>query len=84
MRGLLLVPADAIGRTPRRGFAVDVRLARIGQVALVRGAANAVIARAVVEDLADGVARARITQSYQPTVTIAAGVRVALSETGFA
>ena len=61
-----------------------MRLARIGQVALVRSASNAVIARAVVEDLADGVARARITQSYQPTITLAAGLRIELSETGFA
>jgi hypothetical protein len=79
----LVTPAPArLGA--RLDLAVDVRLARIGQVALVRGAANAVIARAVVEDLADGIARARITESYQPTVTIAAGVRVELSENGFA
>jgi len=79
----LMAPAPArLGA--RLDLAVDVRLARIGQIALVRGAANAVIARAVVEDLSDGVARARITQSYQPTVTIAAGARVELSETGYA
>ena len=79
----LVAPAPARPGA-RLDLAVDVRLARIGQVALVRSAANAVIARAVVEDLGDGVARARITHSYQPTVTIAAGVRVELSETGFA
>jgi hypothetical protein len=28
------------------------------------------------------VARARITESFQPTVTIAAGVRIELSEAG--
>jgi len=84
-----VIPTRLVAPAPARlgarlDLAVDVRLARIGQIALVRGAANAVIARAVVEDLSDGVARARITQSYQPTVTIAAGARVELSETGYA
>lgn len=82
-----VIPTRLVAPVPARpgarlDLAVDIRLARIGQVALVRDAASAVIARAVVEDLADGVARARITQSFQPTVTIAAGVRIELSERG--
>jgi hypothetical protein len=84
-----VIPTRLVAPVPARpgarlDLAVDVRLARIGQIALVRGPANAVIARALVEDLADGVARARITQSYQPTLTLAAGIRVELSETGLA
>lgn len=77
----LVTPAPARPGS-RLDLAVDIRLARIGQVALVRDSASAVIARAVVEDLADGVARARITESFQPTVTIAAGARIELSELG--
>jgi hypothetical protein len=80
-----VIPARLVAPVPARpgarlDLALDIRLARIGQVALVRGQANSIIARAVVEDLADGIARARITESFQPTVTIAAGVRIELSE----
>ena len=82
-----VIPARLVAPAPARpgarlDLALDIRLARIGQIAVVRGQANAVIARAVVEDLSDGVARARITESFQPTVTIAAGVRIELSEAG--
>lgn len=80
-----VIPARLVAPAPARpgvrlDLALDIRLARIGQVAVVRGQANAVIARAVVEDLSDGVARARITESFQPTVTLAAGVRIDLGE----
>jgi hypothetical protein len=82
-----VIPARLVAPAPARpgsrlDLALDIRLACIGQLALVRGAANSVIARAVVEDLSDGIARARITESFQATVTIAAGARIELSEAG--
>jgi hypothetical protein len=82
-----VIPARLVAPAPARpgarlDLALDIRLARIGQVALVRGPDQAVLARAVVDDIADGVARARITQSFQPTASLAAGIRIELRDDG--
>jgi len=46
---------------------------------LVRGAADTVLARGVVEDIAGGMAQARITNSPDPSVTIPQNARVHLT-----
>ena len=79
-----IIPARLVAPVPARigvnlDLAVDVRLARVGMTALIRGADNQPIAHARIEDLADGIARARITRTFQQVTTIATTVRVDLS-----
>ena len=81
-----IIPARLVAPAPARigvglDLAVDIRLARVGMTALIRGTDTLPIAHAVVEDLADGVARARITQTFQQLTSIATTVRVELSDT---
>ena len=74
----LVAPAPArVG--VRLDLALDVRLARVGMTALIRGGDAQPIAHAVVEDLAEGIARARIVKTFQPATTIATSVRIDLS-----
>jgi hypothetical protein len=80
-----IIPARLVAPVPARigvglDLAVDIRVARIGMTALIRGADTQPIAHAIVEDLAEGVARARITRTFQPLASIATTVRVDLSD----
>lgn len=64
----------------RLDLALDVKAARIGMTALLRDAEARPVGTAIVEDLADGVARARILKGLTPSaVTLAAGLRVELT-----
>jgi hypothetical protein len=83
-----IIPARLVAPVPARigvglDLAVDIRVARIGMTALIRGADTQPIAHAVVEDLAEGVARARITRTFQSLPSIATTVRVDLSDAAF-
>jgi len=73
----LVAPARAeVGS--RFDIAVDIRQARIGMVALVRSDDGKAVARAIVEDLSEGQARARVTQTFLAVGMLAAGARVEL------
>lgn len=79
-----LIPARLVAPVPARigvnlDLALDVRLARVGMVAVVRDAQAQPIAHAIVENLEDGMARARITRAFQPAVTIPIAARVELT-----
>ena len=64
----------------RLELALDMRAARIGMTALLRDAEARPVGTAVIEDLADGVARARIVKGLGTgNVTLAAGLRVELT-----
>lgn len=81
-----IIPARLVAPAPARiggrlDLAVDIRAVRIGMTAFVRGADSSLIAHAVVDDLAEGVARARIVKVFSAATTIAAGVRIDLSDT---
>jgi hypothetical protein len=62
----------------RFDIAVDVAQTRIGMTATVRDETGQPLAQAVVEDMTDGLARARVIKSFQPTAAVAAGHRVEL------
>ena len=79
-----ILPARLVAAVPARvgvrlDLAVDAKAARIGMVALVRDAAQTVIARAEVNDLGDGIARAQVTHVFGAAPSLAAGIRVELS-----
>lgn len=72
-----IVPARLVAPAPARvgtrlDLVLDARLARIGMAALVRGADAAPLAEAVIDDLGEGVARARITRVFAKGAEIAA------------
>jgi len=78
-----IVPARLVAPAPARvgtrlDLAVDVRLARIGMTALVQGPDGAAIAQAVVDDLGDGLVRARIIRVFATATTITSQARVEL------
>src|SRR5262249_37157662 len=80
-----IIPARLVAPVPARigvglDLAVDIRVARIGMTALIRGADTQPIAPAILEGLAEAVARARITRTFQPLASIATTVRVDLSD----
>lgn len=80
-----VIPARLVASAPARpGTRIELSLtaaaARVGMAALVRAADGTVAATAVVEDLADGVARARIVRAPAAGVTLAAGLRIELSD----
>lgn len=80
-----LIPAQLVAPTPARvggrlELAANVRLARIGMMVLLRGRDNRLIAHAVVDDLADGLVRARIVRVFLNVTTIGADVHVELSD----
>jgi hypothetical protein len=79
-----IVSADLARAAPARpgirlDLAVDLSQVRLGMSVLVRGAADTVLARGVVEDIAGGMAQARITNSPDPSVTIPQNARVHLT-----
>jgi hypothetical protein len=62
----------------RFDLAVDVTQTRIGMTATVRDEAGHPVAQAVVEDLTDGLARARVVKTFKPAAPVKAGARVEL------
>jgi hypothetical protein len=79
-----IVSADVARAVPARpgirlDLTVDVSQVRLGMSVLVRGASDAVLARGIVEDIDGTIARGRITDSPDPTVTIPQNARVHLS-----
>lgn len=79
-----LIPARLVAPAPARlgaslDLALDARLARIGMMAVVRDAQAQPIAHAVIENLEDGMARARITRSFQSVATIPLSARIELT-----
>lgn len=73
----LVTPARAeIG--VRLDLAVDIRRVRVGMLALVRGDDDKPIAHAMVEDLSDGLARARIIKTFVASSSIGATARIEL------
>ncbi|HWX49309.1 MAG TPA: hypothetical protein VNZ61_14745 [Roseomonas sp.] len=81
-----IVSAAVARATPARpGTRLDLRLdlskVRLGMQVLVRGAADTILARAVVEDIAGGFAQARITEAPDPKVTIPVSARAHLTTT---
>ena len=80
-----VIPARLVAPAPARvgttlDLSVDTRLVRVGMTALIRGADTQPIAHAVIEDLSEGVARARIARTFQTVTSIATSVRVELSD----
>jgi len=81
-----IIPARLVAPAPARigarlDLAIDLRHVRVGMTALVRGPDAKPIAHAIVDDLAEGIARAKIVKLFSATSTIAAGVRIELSDT---
>jgi len=79
-----LIPARLVAPTPARigvnmDLALDSRLARVGMMAVVRGIDSQPIAHAIVENLEDGIARARITRAFQSMATIPITARIELT-----
>jgi hypothetical protein len=75
-----LVAPVAVRPGVRLDLALDISVARIGMTALLRDAEARPVGTAVVEDLADGIARARIVKGLTTSsVTLAAGLRVELT-----
>jgi hypothetical protein len=61
-------------------LAADVRLVRVGMTAIVRREDGAPALRAAIDDIGDGIARARITERLDPGLTnLTAGLTVDLS-----
>ncbi|MES2034788.1 MAG: hypothetical protein V4466_11470 [Pseudomonadota bacterium] len=78
-----IIPAHLV--TPARAevgvrldLAVDIRRVRVGMLALVRGDDDKPIAHATVEDLSDGLARARIIKTFVASSSIGATARIEL------
>jgi hypothetical protein len=77
----LVAPAKAqVGS--RFDLAVDAAATRIGMTATVRDETGAPLAQAVVEDVTDGLARARVVKTYSQAASVAAGARVELDGSG--
>jgi hypothetical protein len=75
----LMAPAPSrIGG--RIDLAIDGRVARIGMTALIRDAAQQPIAHAIVDDLDQGVAHARIVRTFQSLTSIPETARVELTD----
>jgi len=82
-----IIPARLVAPAPARigvrlDLAIDVGIARIGMTVLVRGADQQSVAQAVVDDIGDGLARARIVKLYGQTTTIAQTMSFHVSDTG--
>ncbi|MGF6743928.1 hypothetical protein [Paraburkholderia atlantica] len=80
-----LIPARLVAAAPARPGSVfhvfaDSSAVRIGMTALVRDAGGKVLAHAVVEDLSDGIAQSRITQTFGAIDTLTASARIDLSD----
>lgn len=60
-------------------LAVDTSQIRLGMTVLVRDATESVLAQAVVADLGDGVARARILSAPDPSITLTSSARIHLT-----
>ena len=79
-----IIPARLITPTPARigtrfDLALDASSIRIGMTVLARGADDRLLARAVIEDVSDGAARARITHAPTAGLTLTTAVRIQLT-----
>lgn len=80
-----VIPARLVSPAPARpGTRIELALTaaavRVGMAVLVRADDGTVAATAIVEDLAEGVARARILRVPVAGVTLAAGLRIELTD----
>ncbi len=71
-------PARIGGRLP---LALDIRRVRKGMLALIRDDRDRIVSQAVVEDIADGLAQARITRLHAAITTIVPTMRIELAGT---
>jgi hypothetical protein len=76
-----LVAPVAVQIGNRLDLALDATVARIGMTVLARGADDRLLARAVVEDVSEGAARARITHAIDGAATLTTAARVDLTDT---
>jgi hypothetical protein len=81
-----IVPARLITPVPvrpgnRLDLALDASVARIGMTVLARGSDDRLLARAVIEDVSEGTARARITHAIDATATLTSAAHVHLTDT---
>lgn len=81
-----IVPARLIAPVPvrignRLDLALDAAVTRIGMTVLARGSDDRLLARAVIEDVSAGAARARITHAIDATVTLTSAVQLHLTDT---
>jgi hypothetical protein len=79
-----LIPARLLTDAPARigsrlQLAVDVSKVRAGMLALVRNAQNQVVSKAIIEDIADARASARIIETTVGITTITSAMRIDLS-----
>lgn len=79
-----LISARLVSEAPARigsrlTLALDTREARKGMVALIRDASNKLIAKAVIDDVAEGQAGARIVSNFVQVSTIVPSMRIELS-----
>ena len=80
-----LIPVRLVAPAPARVGSVfhvftDVSAVRIGMTAQVRDTSGNVLAHAVVEDLSDGVAQARVSRTFGTFSTLTATARIELSD----
>ena len=79
-----LIPARLVSEAPavigsRLTLAVDTREARKGMVALIRDASDRLISKAVIDDIGDGKAGARIVTNFVKVSTIVPSMRIELA-----
>jgi hypothetical protein len=75
-----LVASVTVRPGVRLDLALDIKVARVGMTALLRDAEARPVGTAVVEDLGEGIARARIVKGLTTSaVTLVAGLRVELT-----
>jgi hypothetical protein len=82
-----IIPARLIAPVPARigirlDLAIDISIARVGMAVLVRGADQQSVAHAIIDDIGDGLARARIVKLYDQTTTIAQTMSFHVSDAG--
>ena len=80
-----LIPARLIAPAPARiggllHLAVDITVARIGMSALIRAVDGSTVAHAVVDDLSEGIAQARIVKTFGQVGMIASTMTIHLSD----
>ena len=79
-----IIPARLIEPAPARvggrlSLALDVARVSKGMLALVRDDRDRIVSQAVVDDIADGVAQARITHLHAAITTIVPTMRIELA-----
>src|SRR5690606_16324000 len=79
-----IIPARLVEPAPakvgtRLTLALDVSRVRTGMLTLVRDDRDRIVSQAVVEDISEGVVRARITQLHAAITTIVPSMRFELA-----